>query len=51
MSGVVKMAAEALNPGAVGMLIFGIVTLYIFGLLWGIVRAWKKGRERKAAAS
>ncbi len=45
------MAAEALTPGAIGMLIFGIVTLYVFGLGWGIYRAWKKSKEMKAQES
>ncbi len=40
------MAVEALSPGAVGMLIFGIVVLYVFGLGWGIYRAWKKAKEK-----
>ncbi len=37
-----------LNGGAIGMLIFGIVTLYIFGLGWGFYRAWKKGKQSKS---
>ncbi len=36
-----------LNPGAIGMLIFGIVTLYIFGLGWGFYRAKKKAQGKK----
>ncbi len=42
---------ETLTLGAVGMLIFGIVVLYIFGLGWGILRAWKKSREQQRTAS
>jgi len=36
-----------LSASAIGMLIFGIVVLYVFGLGWGILRAWKKSKEKK----
>ncbi len=36
-----------LSPGAIGMLLFGIIILYVFGLGWGIWRAWKKSKEKK----
>ncbi len=32
---------------ALGMLIFGIVTIYIFGLGWGIARVLKKRGEKR----
>ena len=38
-----------ISGAAIGMLIFGIVTLYIFGLGWGILRAWK--RKEKAGSA
>ncbi len=36
-----------LSMEAIGMLIFGIIVLYVFGLGWGIFRAWKKSKEKK----
>ncbi len=36
-----------LSPEAIGMLFVGIVLLYVFGLGWGIWRAWKKSKEKK----
>lgn len=34
-----------ISGAAIGMLAFGIIVLYIFGLGWGILRAWKKKGE------
>ncbi len=35
-----------LSGPAIGMLVFGIIVLYVFGLGWGIIRAWKKSKEK-----
>ena len=40
------MASEALSPTAIAMIVFGAVLLYVFGLGWGIYRAWRRSRER-----
>jgi len=45
------MAAETLNPTAIAMIVVGAVLLYVFGLGWGIYRAWRKGRERSSSGS
>jgi len=42
------MAGEALSPAAIAMIVVGIVLLYIFGLGWGIYRAWRRGRSRSS---
>ncbi len=36
-----------LSGPAIGMLVFGIIVLYVFGLGWGIIRAWKKSKEKQ----
>ncbi len=40
-----------ISGAAIGMLVFGIVVLYIFGLGWGILRAWRKKEEVKPEES
>ncbi len=40
-----------ISGAAIGMLIFGIVVLYIFGLGWGILRAWRKKEAKPEESS
>jgi len=35
-----------ISGAAIGMLAFGIIVLYVFGLGWGILRAWKERENR-----
>jgi len=51
MAGPATTLPETLTGGAIAMLIFGIVVLYVFGIGWGIFRAWKKGREQRKSSS
>ncbi len=36
-----------LSPGAIAMLIIGIILLYVVGLGQGIYRAWRKAQEKE----
>ena len=39
-----------ISGAAIGMLVFGIIVLYVFGLGWGIIRAWKKKGKTEEGA-